>query len=125
MILQVVKDRILQISLKTKEITTSYEIEPFKFSDAEYNIIKICNGPAKIISFHNYNEKEQCLKEIVLFKNNLNNKIYIYNWDENTLIEKENYETLNLVDLTELNTIKNNNNGKKVFIHEDKLIIFK
>ena len=129
MILLVVKDSILQISLKTKEITTRYEIEPIEYSgfqkSAEYQLIKKCNGQTKILSFLNYNEKEKCSKEIVLLKNNLNNKIYIYFWDENTLILKENYKTLDLIGFTELNTIKNNNNRKKVFIHEDKLIIFK
>jgi hypothetical protein len=67
MILLLVKDSILQISLKTKEITTRYEIEPFNLNLSFYSnenhskIIKMCNGPAKILSFHNYNEKKQCL----------------------------------------------------------------
>jgi hypothetical protein len=131
MILLLVKDSILQISLKTKEITTRYEIEPFNLNLSFYSnenhskIIKMCNGPAKILSFHNYNEKKQCLKEIVLFKNNINNKIYIYNWVTNTLFLIENYETLNLIDLTELNSIKDDKNGEIIFIHKDNLIIFK
>ena len=129
MILLVVIDSILQISLKTKEITTIYKIELIYFSvfnnENENKIIKMCNGPTKILSFHNYNEKEESFEETVLFRNNLNNKICIYNWDENTLLLKENYETLNLIDLTELATIKNNKNGEKIFIHKDNLIIFK
>ena len=129
MILLVVKDSILQISLKTKEITTIYKIEFINFSVFNYKnenkIIKMCNGPTKILSFHNYNEKEESFEETVLFRNNLNNKICIYNWDENTLLLKENYEKLNLIDLTELATTKNNKNGEKIFIHKDNLIIFK
>lgn len=65
------------------------------------------------------------MEETVLFKDNLKNKIYIYNWDENTLLLKENYETLNLINLAELTTINDDNNGEKIFIHKDNLIIFK
>ena len=129
MILLFVNDSILQISLKTKEITTIYRIETIFLStiinEYESKVIKMCNGPTNILSFHNYNEKKKILEETVLFKDNLKNKIYIYNWDENTLLLKENYETLNLINLAELTTINDDNNGEKIFIHKDNLIIFK
>lgn len=127
-LLLVVKDTIFQISLNSKEITTIYEIiEPFNsLSDCDFKIIKMCDGPFKILVFHDYNEKKKNLEEIVLLKNNLYNKIYyLYYWRDNSLLLKENYEMLNLIDITELNMFKNNENGEKIFIHEDNLIIFK
>ena len=126
-LLLVVKDTIMQISLKSKEITTIYEIiEPFNsLCDNDFKIIKMCDGPFKFLVFHDYNEKKKNLEKIVLLKNNLYNKIYyLYYWHDNTLLFKENYEMLDLIDLTELNMFKNNENGEKIFIHEDNLIIF-
>jgi len=126
-LLLVVKDTIMQISLKSKEITTIYEIiEPFNsLCDNDFKIIKMCDGPFKFLVFLDYNEKKKNLEKIVLLKNNLYNKIYyLYYWHDNTLLFKENYEMLDLIDLTELNMFKNNENGEKIFIHEDNLIIF-
>ena len=59
-LLLVVKDTIMQISLKSKEITTIYEIiEPFNsLCDNDFKIIKMCDGPFKILVFHDYNEKK-------------------------------------------------------------------
>ena len=124
-LLLLVKDNILQISLKTKEITTIYQIEPYNyFKNNETNIIQMCDGPFRFFSFHNYNEKTKDWEEIVYLQINLKNKIYLYYWNDSTLLLKENFEKIYLNDLTELNTFNNNRNGEKILIHEDNLIIY-
>jgi len=64
---------MLQICLKTKEITTIYKINDK--SSISSGLKNKFYEPVKLLSFHNYNRDLKKFKEIIVFKSNLNNKI--------------------------------------------------
>ena len=102
-------DNIFQISLKTKQIITNYIIAPLLknklFSENRLNKFKV-------LSTHNYNEKTKKYEEIILLKEFFGNKVYVYYWDDKTLLEKKEFKLSFFTDLIEFNVYENNKNNQ-------------
>ena len=89
MLLIFLNDNIFQISLKTKQIITNYIISPLYFLKKGKNISGNIFNKFKVLSTHNYNEKTKKYEEIILLKEYFENKVYLYYWDDKTLLEKK------------------------------------
>ena len=136
MLLVFIKDFIIQISLNSKEITTIYINDSpsslFNESSLESGaktIQRIYKEKIEIYSFYNYNIKLKKMQQFLLFKDIKANKIYHYFWEDGSLVYKEDLEFPNLIGLTEFDSLDNNNceneNPDKIFVYNDKIILFK
>ena len=69
------------------------------------------------------------MQQFLLFKDIKANKIYHYFWEDGSLVYKKDLEFPNLIGLTEFDSLDNNNceneNPDKIFVYNDKIILFK
>ena len=142
MLLLFINNKIYQINLKTREITTIYDYESSSLFFDELKI-KYLNEKKKyeeqlqIYSIHNYNKKLKKMEQAILLKGIGENKTYLYHWEDNSLLFKKYFFLLpNLLDLAEFNIFDNNmdksfnnkgenENPEKIFVDSNNIIIFK
>ena len=120
MILVVIDEKIFQLSIKTKEVITIYDISyntsglSKDINEEEYKIgnktilslNKKCGYSniqnIKFITFYNYDSLNECYEEVVLLMKKNKDKIYQFYWDEKTLILKKEYNYNKIYDFIPL-----------------------
>ena len=136
MLLLFVKNKIYQINLKTREITTIYDYESSSLFFDKLNIKDLYEKQLQIYSIHNYNKNLKKMEEAILLKGIKENKTYLYHWEDNSLLFKRYFLLPNCLDLAEFNIFDNNmdnsfnnkgenENPEKIFVDSNNIIIFK